>query len=548
MQRLRTEQIDGNHWAGRLSSSARATALAVIALHLSGPAPFAGQIEQGRRWLAETQQANGGWGDATTDPANLRATTLALGALRFTSGGLLAASAAETLERGYGFLAEHGGFGQVQDQDAGKPRMDTLGKTSYTVAALTGLASWQGIRPLRPELVLLPSRLRRKVSFSFPGYLSLALVQSKMAPGLSNHLPTYRLACDRAVAWLGKACGPDGSSQEAIYTTANIIMSLITAGRGGAPWLQNAVRFLVACQREDGSWPIVRDLETFDTDMAVFALAEAKTSIPNAARVADWLLARQFEQTCFATGAAPGGWAWAMPSGWPDADDTAYTLLALLALGVAGDSAPIRRGAAWLEAMQNADGAWPTLVPNSLLGFDRDCPYITGHVISALQACGRLAGKPRTLDRALSYLTKAQQSDGSFASIWFRQTTAGTASVLEALADCHRLDMNMARHASAALRHGQNEDGGWAGMRGQASSAEETAWATLALLRCGQQDGAQQAAERGIGWLLEHQQTDGTWQAAPIGLYSTSMWYANSYYALSLPLQALARAQAALSL
>ncbi|MBX7234248.1 MAG: hypothetical protein K1X65_07680, partial [Caldilineales bacterium] len=35
-QRLQAEQVAGNHWVGRLSSSARATALAVIALHLAG--------------------------------------------------------------------------------------------------------------------------------------------------------------------------------------------------------------------------------------------------------------------------------------------------------------------------------------------------------------------------------------------------------------------------------------------------------------------------------------------------------------------------------
>jgi squalene-hopene/tetraprenyl-beta-curcumene cyclase len=66
----------------------------------------------------------------------------------------------------------------------------------------------------------------------------------------------------------------------------------------------------------------------------------------------------------------------------------------------------------------------------------------------------------------------------------------------------------------------QNSDGGWgedlrsyddpawAG-RGP-STASQTAWALLALLAAGGED-AQQAAERGVGWLAQTQRPDGSW-------------------------------------
>ena len=54
--------------------------------------------------------------------------------------------------------------------------------------------------------------------------------------------------------------------------------------------------------------------------------------------------------------------AWAMPAGWPDSDDTAYTILALRALGLPASAPAMRRGARWLEGMQNTDGSWPTFV------------------------------------------------------------------------------------------------------------------------------------------------------------------------------------------
>nr|MBF6591171.1 hypothetical protein [Ktedonobacterales bacterium] len=237
------------------------------------------------------------------------------------------------------------------------------------------------------------------------------------------------------------------------------------------------------------------------------------------------------------------GWAWAMPAGWPDSDDTAYTLLALRALGEPASAATLRRGGRWLEGMQSKSGAWATFVRNSTMPFDHDCPYITGHVLSALQAAHRLEANPRLLERALAYLRRAQRYDGSFASIWFRESVAGTASVLEALADCGLTHLPMATRAHAVLPRLQNDDGGWGGMRMQPSTAEETAWALLALLRYPEDAISIRAVERGVEWLLSHQRADGTWEPTPIALYYSAMWYSDSYYAITLPAQALARAR-----
>jgi squalene-hopene/tetraprenyl-beta-curcumene cyclase len=164
-------------------------------------------------------------------------------------------------------------------------------------------------------------------------------------------------------------------------------------------------------------------------------------------------------------------------------------------------------------------------------------------VLCALHAAGRLAQKPRILERALAYLTRVQRYDGSFASIWFREATAGTASVLEALADLELLHTPMAAKARDYLLRAQNDDGGWAGLRMQASTAEETAWAMMALLRCAADERAHHAVARGVDWLVEHQRDDGTWAEWPLGLYYSAMWYSDSQYAVALPVQALARAR-----
>ncbi|HWE63488.1 MAG TPA: prenyltransferase/squalene oxidase repeat-containing protein, partial [Chloroflexota bacterium] len=537
---LRAQQRQDTHWVGDLSSSALATAMSMVALQVVDGRGYHDRIHRGRAWLLATQQQDGGWGDAMIDASNINSTSLALTALRFTGRGVLNAEEQQALARAQRCLDGFGGWAAVGD-----PARCTMSGPCRTVAAIAGIMDPKRIKHLRPEVILLPRRLRRTISVTFPAYLTLSTLHTTMASHPLNVLPTYRRALTAAESWLAKAQGPDGSFEESAFLTSILIMALTSAGRGNLPWLPAAIQYVVRNQRADGAWPIDRDLENFDTAMTVFAFKEAGLAVPQAERVRAWLVERQFTEPFFPTGAPAGGWAWARPDGWPDCDDTAYALLALRRLDLPASAPAIRRGVRWLEWMQNGDGAWPTFVRNSKLPFDHSCPYITGHVLAALQAAGRLRERPRLLDRALVFLAGAQRYDGSFSSIWFRETVTGTASVLEAMADCALLHTPVATGARAALLLHQNDDGGWGGIRRlQASTAEETAVAIMALLRCPPDDAIRQAVTRGVDWLIGHQQPDGTWAPYPIALYMSALWYSNTSYALTLPMQALARAQA----
>jgi squalene-hopene/tetraprenyl-beta-curcumene cyclase len=533
-----TRQQRTDHWVGTLSSSALATAMSTVALKMMDAKHYADQIQRGRRWLIRTQLADGGWGDAVIDEANINATSLAIAALVFTQGEKRDAAEERALSHGLRRLQQFGGWPAVGD-----PQRCTLSGPCRTVASLAGLMDFKRIKRLRPEVILLPARVRRTISTTFPAYLSIALLHSARGKQPLNWLPTYRSAWRKCLAWLQRAQGPNGSFEESAFLTSVIVMGLCGIGHADLPWLKSAMTFIVESQRGDGGWPIDRDLETFDTDMAVFAFYEAGMPVPHGEKVRAWLLGQQSQEPCFPTNAPAGGWPWAKPSGWPDADDTAYTLMALRALGVPASAPVVRQGGRWLEALQSSSGAWPTFVRDSKMPFDHDCPYITGHVLSALQVTHRLEAHPKVLDRALTYLQHAQRYDGSFTSIWFRESVAGTASVLEALADCGLHDLHMARRARDAILRLQNEDGGWAGMRMQPSSAEETSWAILALLRTPEDAASRRAVDRGVEWLLANQRPDGTWEPTPIALYYSAMWYSDSYYAVSLPAQALARAR-----
>ena len=532
-----TRGQQGDHWAGKLSSSALATAMSIAALYVVDPATHREAVESGRAWLFATQDRDGGWGDAVLDQPNVNATSLCGAALALTASAASGSGDTAGLERALRCLAQHfGGFEVVGD-----PARCTLSGPCRTLSALAGLMDWRKIKRLRPEVVLLPRRLRRTISTTFPAYLSIATLHSTRAPHVLNALPTYRLARNTALDWLARAQGPNGSFEESAFLTSVIVTCVVAAGLRHLPWIKRAVAFILDSQREDGSWPIDRDLETFDTDLAIFAFNEVGVDLPGSQRVAEWLLRQQVNETCFATGAPAGGWGWAKPSGWPDTDDTAYTLLALRALGVPSDTVALQQGTKWLAWMQDGDGSWSTFVRGSHMPFDHDCPYVTGHAVSALHAAGYLKRNGERLQRALAYLRRAQRADGSFASIWFREATAGTASVLQALCDVGLADCAMAVRARNALLLNQNDDGGWGGVRGQASTAEETAWAVMALLDS-DAGGVAPPANLGVEWLVQHQQSNGAWPSWPIGLYYSAMWYSDSMYALALPAQALARA------
>ncbi|MBF6589035.1 MAG: hypothetical protein IVW57_00715, partial [Ktedonobacterales bacterium] len=258
---LTQQQRTADHWVGTLSSSALATAMSIVALKLVDETQYAERIRRGRRWLIRTQAQDGGWGDAVVDASNINATSLALSALAFTATEQRDAAEDHTLTRGHQRLDQFGGWATVGD-----PHQCTLSGPCRTVAALAGLMEWRRIKRLRPEVVLLPTRVRRTISTTFPAYLSISLLHTAKVRHPLNYLPTYARARRQAITWLGRAQGANGSFEESAFLTSVILMGLIASGHRHLSWLQSAVKFVVESQRQDGGWPIDRDLETFDTD------------------------------------------------------------------------------------------------------------------------------------------------------------------------------------------------------------------------------------------------------------------------------------------
>src|SRR5260370_31259491 len=75
------------HWVGELSTSALSTATAVMALYLVGErggSRHDALVASGLRWLAEHQNADGGWGDTVKSLSNISTTMLCRAAFYLT--------------------------------------------------------------------------------------------------------------------------------------------------------------------------------------------------------------------------------------------------------------------------------------------------------------------------------------------------------------------------------------------------------------------------------------------------------------------------------
>ena len=158
-------------------------------------------------------------------------------------------------------------------------------------------------------------------------------------------------------------------------------------------------------------------------------------------------------------------------------------------------------------------------------------------------------------DRGIAYLIREQEADGSWFGRWGVNYIYGTSGVLAALnliapTRCRE----QIEQGAAWLVSCQNFDGGWgetcasyddASLKGQGiSTASQTAWALLGIMAAveGIDFAGETAVERGIKYLLETQQADGTWDEIVSGTGFPCHFYLKYHlYQQYFPLQALAR-------
>ena len=184
---------------------------------------------------------------------------------------------------------------------------------------------------------------------------------------------------------------------------------------------------------------------------------------------------------------------------------------------------------------------------------DPTCPDITGRVLEALCQRGSAAHLP-AVGRAVNYLKKVQQDDGSWYGRWGVNYIYGTCFALRGL-EAAGEDPREAYIIQAGewLRSIQNADGGWGESASSYddpghkihgdSTASQTAWALLALFATN--DYQSESVRAGIRYLLDTQKPDGAWDERFFtGTGFPSVFYLKYHlYPKYFPLMALAKYQ-----
>ncbi len=319
----------------------------------------------------------------------------------------------------------------------------------------------------------------------------------------------------------------------------------------------------------------------WDTGLAVHALLEVGSdeAVTRAGRGLQWLQPRQVLDTVgdwamTRPRVRPGGWAFQYNNPhYPDIDDTAVVLMAMdrairearLPDGADFDQA-IARGVEWVLGMQSRDGGF------GAFDADNDCEYlnhipfsdhgalldpptadVTARCVSLLAQLEPAAGRARALRRALRFLRRTQEPDGSWYGRWGMNYIYGTWSALCALGAAG-IDQNAPEVQRAVhwLESIQNPDFGWGedgesyrlkyrGYEPASSTASQTAWALLGLMAAGRVDDP--AVERGIRYLQRTQGADGLWPETRFTATGFPRVFYLRYhgYAKFFPLWALAR-------
>ncbi len=485
----------GGHWVGELASSPLATATAVSALVLAhsngrteaalGSTSIADMLQgdlselivESVHWLAQRQNEDGGWGETEQGRSNVAATVLVQSAFRMTC---VPAKYEGLIDRADEYLEAQGGSASLKKRSG---RDKSLAAPILANAALAGLVPWRQVPALPFEYTGLPqswySHLHLPVvSYTIP--VLAAVGQAKFYYDRPRN-PFTRLmrlvSRKRSLAVLEQMQPDNGGFFESTPLTAFVVMSLASMGLAQHRVVRRGVEFLLASVRSDASWPIVTNLATWNTTLALNALSDHSAAEVNSHRVSadermtvssswqgtahttpphnrshadsldenclDWLLDCQRNATNGYSGANEGGWAWTdLPGGVPETDDTAGALIALVRSRHRYPPLKQHRlhlaalhGVEWLLDIQNSDGGWPTFNRGwNMLPFDRSASDLTAHAVRSLgvwqrawHSDARYVNLPATLDERLTaaigqglrFLENEQRNDGSFVPLWF---------------------------------------------------------------------------------------------------------------------------------
>ncbi len=280
----------------------------------------------------------------------------------------------------------------------------------------------------------------------------------------------------------------------------------------------------------------------WDTGWTVIALHDSglNKEHPQLVKAGRWLLSKEVRNygdwRIKNPKVEPSGWYFEYACEWfPDTDDSAAVMMGLqriaLVAGV-GKEAALLRGTNWLLGMQCGDGGWGAFDKDNNKKFLNHIPFadfgaildpstsdVTGRCLDWFGRVGFDVNHGSVI-RAVAFLKKNQEEDGSWFGRWGNNYIYGTWSALVGLASVGEdMERDYIKKAAAWLKSVQQPNGGWGerctsyhdpSCKGKGlPTPSHTAWALMGLLAAGEVESPE--VKKGVEYLIDTQKDDGTW-------------------------------------
>jgi squalene-hopene/tetraprenyl-beta-curcumene cyclase len=514
-EHLLSLQDGAGWWQGELETNVTMDAEDILVREFLG-IRRADETERSAAWIRSQQRADGTWAKFAGGPGDLSTTVEAYWALRLAGDD----GQAEHMRAAAEFVREAGGIERAR-------------VFTHVWLALFGLWSWDQIPALPPEIVLGPPWMPLNI-YDFACWARQTIVALSV---VRAYRPSHRLpftleelhgaepwrparARSRPERWLWRA-----ERAWRVYERRPLRWLRTEA-------LERAERWIVARQEADGSWGGIQPPWVYS--LMALRLRGYPLDHPVMREGIAGIDRFMIEEPGMRRLEACQSPVW----------DTALAVLALRDAGIPGEHEGLLRARDWLLAEEvRVRGDWavkrPQLEPGGwAFEFENDnYPDVddTAEVVLALLRVPPAAtdgfGTPvrAAIGRAQRWVEGMQSADGGWGAFDADNTRAlvrelpfldfgevidepsadVTAHALEMLAALGAAEGESARRGLRWLLDAQEDDGSWYGRWG-VNYVYGTAAAVPALVACGL-PASHPAIRRAVGWLERHQNADGGW-------------------------------------
>jgi squalene-hopene/tetraprenyl-beta-curcumene cyclase len=531
-ERLLSLQDGAGWWQGELQTNVTMDAEDMLLREFLGVRK-ADETERSAAWIRSQQRADGTWTNFYGGPGDLSTTIEAYWALRLAGDPADADHMLIAAE----FVREQGGVANAR-------------VFTHLWLALFGLWSWEDVPALPPEVALLPAWFPLNI-YDFACWARQTIVALSI---VKTHRPARELpfALDELNVCPQQAAEPQAAPRARWLARADRLLRAYER-RPLRPLRRIAVnraeRWIVRRQEADGSWGGIQPPWVYS--LIALNLSGYAIDHPVMRRGLEGLSRFMVEDHDDSRSVgAPSGPSRRLEACQSPVWDTALSLIALNDAGLPGEHPALARAAQWLLAEEiTVPGDWSVVRPQLQPGgwafefANVNYPDVddTAEVVLALRRVAPDARRDAAVQRAARWVEGMQSSGGGwgafdaentrtmvrelpfldFGEVIDEPSADVSAHALEMLAELGMADTPVAQRGLRWLVEQQEADGSWFGRWG-VNHIYGTGAAVPALIAAGI-DPSEQCVQRAVHWLLEHQNDDGGWGEDPRS-YDEAEW------------------------